>query len=126
MGSNIINTWMANKADEHRALALRDSEVLKAHVAMAKEANRDIWGKVSRSVIFFMLTATFCYMGIYVLHNYADFQEGLVPVEPGFFSKFFGYTKYKVVGSGWNMIFFQFFDIMQMVLGFFVIPSRKR
>jgi len=124
--SNVINTWMANKADEHRALTLRDDKILKAHVQMAKEANRDIYGKISRSIIFFMLTGTFCYMGLYVLHNYADFQEGLIPVKPGFFSKIFSYTEYKSVGSGWNIIFFQFFDIMQTVIGFFCVPSRKR
>jgi len=126
MGANVINTWMANKADEHRANMLKDADIVKAHIELAKENNKDLFTKISRSVIFFMLTGTFCYMGLFVLHNYADFQEGLIPVKPGLISKLFSHTEYKAVGSGWNIIFFQFFQIMEMVIGFFVVPSRRR
>lgn len=125
--SNVINTWMSNRAEEIRSNALKDQEIIKAQVELAKENNRDIIGKLNRSLIFVMLIGCWCYMGIYFMTHVEDFQSALIPRKSGIFGKLFGSTEYaKVDVGGWSILFYQWFEIMQMVVGFFCVPSRRR
>lgn len=127
IASNVINTWMANRAEEIRANTLKDHSIIQAQLQLAKEANRDFIGKVNRSLIFIMLIGCWCYMGVYFLHHAENFQEALIPRNSGVFGKLFGSTDYaKVKSGGWSILFYQWFEIMQMVVGFFCVPSRRR
>lgn len=127
IASNVINTWMANRAEEIRANTLKSQQIIQAQVELAKENNRDFIGKMSRSIIFIMLIGCWCYMGIYFLTHVDNFQEALIPRKSGLFGKVFGSSEYTSVKvGGWSILFYQWFEIMQTVVGFFCVPSRKR
>ena len=124
--SNLLNTWMANRADEVRGNSLKDQRIIQAHVQLAKESNRDRLGKVSRSIIFFMLIATWCYMGVWGIHNPDVEMDVLVNKKTGFLGRLFNRTEFDTVRITGSVLLMQWFEIMEMVVGFFVVPSRKR
>jgi len=127
LGVNVVNTLMANSAEEKKNNALRDAEVVHAHVELAKTVSNDPLTKIIRGTIFLMLVGTWCYMAIYGLYHPDMKFDVLVPKEnhwavSNLWSRG-GWQKISISGS---ILMFQWFQIMEMVVGFFVVPSRKR
>ena len=124
--SNVVNSWMHNSAEERRHNSGLDTDTLKAQVALAKEINRDVLGKISRMVIFIMICTTFCYITIYCLMNPTD-TTILVENTAGFFTKFKSHAKESAItvhNAGY--VFGKAFIIIEMVVGSYVVPSRRR
>jgi len=123
--SNIINTHMANRHEELKANTLQDAAIIKAHIELAKEANKDLLGKISRFIIFFMLVSCWCFIGIYGIMHPLDEMDIVVPVSKGLFH-LFDKPEFTVITISGSTLLWQWFQIMEMVIGFFVIPSKRR
>ena len=126
LASNVINSHMHNAAEERRHNSNLDDKTLKEQVKLAREINKDIIGKLNRSVIFILITVTFCYITIYSLMHPTE-TSILVENSAGFFTKFKSHAKESAVtvhNSGY--VFGKAFIIIEMVVGSFVVPSRRR
>ena len=126
--ANLVNNWMANQAEARRSAELRaiqDHQVIMAHANLAKENNKGFISQLTRGVIYIMITVAFCYMGYYGIHN-PDAHDVLVPVRHGFLSKLFDKADIVRVQINGSVLLYQWWELMQMILGAFVIPSRKR
>ena len=122
VGSNIVNHMLATKAETARHNNAQDAEILKARIELAKISDKDIWGKVTKSLIFFMIIATFCYLCVhYAFHPDIKYTV-LLPVEDCMWIPS-GWKKTELTGA---FMAYQMVEGMFMVLGFFCVPSRKR
>jgi len=124
--SNLVNNWMHNSAEKERNSRNIDSTIIEAQVQLAKELNRDFLGKLCRMIIFIMMTGTFCYITIYCMRNPLD-TTAMIENTPGFFGRFKNQAKETAVvvhSSGY--VFGKAFIIIEMVIGSYVVPSRRR
>lgn len=122
MVSNYINHSMQQKTERQQHDNAQDAEILKARIALAKENNKDIWGKVSRTAIFIMIIGTFCYLMIhYAMHPEIQY-EILVPGKEHFFNPS-GWKVFKLSGG---FLAWQCVELCFLVVGFFCVPSKRR
>jgi len=122
-----VNTWQHNNLEAEKVRAMSHKEDLRAHVDLAKIQATDKTGKIIRATVFIMLTATWCGIVLMCFENID--LKAIIPttVKHGFISRFF--TRPDVVGVELNFsayVIFLFSDMMQVILGSFVIPSRHR
>jgi len=120
-----VSQWLHNSAEERRANALRDEMVVKAHIELVKETNRDKIASLTRAVVYVAITATWCYMGIYGLSNIGLESTVLVPNDAGFFGRLFHHQSLKAVDIKGTTLYYQWWQIMEMIMGAFVMPGRK-
>ena len=125
---NLINSWMANSAEDKRNDRLRDAEAIKANVELIKITQKDWISKTSRALIFLMLTSAWCWMGISQVVSGEQMQEytALVPQSSGWLSRFFNQTELTTVKVTGPSFIYQWWQIMEMMMGAFVVPSHKR
>ena len=123
---NVINHWFENSSEERKNNALRDAEVLKAHVELAKINNGDWIFKASRGIVFGSITFTFCYITIYSMCH-PEQTSVLIDVDKGFLSQIFRQESkvVKEINSS-GFVFQKCFAIMEAVIGAFVMPSRRK
>ena len=125
--TNIVNGWIHNSAEKDRTNALRDAATTEAHIALAKEANGDKIGKVSRSVIFFMIIGTWCYIALYGLHHPDVIYNIVLPKGNNWtFGSMFSSSEWEIKKITGSVLLFQWFTLTEMILGFYVVPSRRR
>jgi len=125
IGSNIINHFFENSADERKTNALKDSEILKAHIVLAKITSKDLVARWNRAIIFSMITGTYCVITIYSM-VYPEETSVLIDVNSGFLSSVFRQKTQVVEAVNSSGIVFQkCFIIMEAVIGAFVVPSRR-
>ena len=125
--TNVVNTWMHNSAEERRTNALKDTEICEAHIALAKSVNSDKLAKVSRSVIFMAIIFTWCYMGIYGLHNPEMQYDIVLPKSNNWtITSLFSSSNFEIRKISGSVLMWQWFSLTEMILGFFVVPSRRR
>jgi len=125
IGSNVINHFFENTAEERKTNALKDSEILKAHIELAKITSSDKVARLNRALIFTMITGTYCIITIYSMIYPAE-TSVLIDVNGGMLSNFFrqpGQIVQEVNSSG--IVFQKCFIIMEAVIGAFVVPSRR-
>ena len=122
---NIATHWLENSAEERKYNAIRDAEQIKAHMELVKESNKHLISSISRAVIFTTLTATWCYMGIAGLAMQGMDSTVLIPSEAGFFAKLFNHQTLKPIDIKGTTLLYQWWQIMEMIMGAFVMPSRK-
>jgi len=123
--ANVINNWSANAAEERRTNALREKDAIEAHIRLAEIHNKDLTSKITRGIVFLMITGTFCYIGVWGIMNPEQSNDVLIPIEKGFFN-LFGRTEFKAVETEGFPLMFQFWTGMEMILGAYIIPSRRR
>ena len=125
ISSNIINHFFENSADERKTNALKDSQILKAHIVLAKITSKDHVARWNRALIFTMITGTYCVITIYSM-VYPEETSVLIDVNSGFLSSVF--RQKTQVGEAVNssgIVFQKCFIIMEAVIGAFVVPSRR-
>jgi len=127
VGVNVINGWMHNSAEEKRAHILRDAEVVQAHVELAKAVQSDKITKLVRSLIFMMIIGTWCYMAIYGLHNPTMEYDIILPKSTNWsVQSVFSSSDWQVKKISGSVLMWQWFSLVEMIMGFFVVPSRRR
>ena len=125
ISSNIINHFFENSADERKTNALKDSQILKAHIVLAKITSKDHVARWNRALIFSMITGTYCVITIYSM-VYPEETSVLIDVNSGFLSSVFRQKTQVVEAVNSSGIVFQkCFIIMEAVIGAFVVPSRR-
>jgi len=124
---NIVNGLMHNSAESARSNSLRDAETTSAHIELAKAVNSDKIGKISRSVIFMMIIATWCYIALYGLHNPDISYDIVLPKSTNWsFGSLFSSSEWQIRKINGSVLMWQWFTLTEMILGFFVVPSRRR
>ena len=121
---NVAAQWMQNSAEERRVNALRDAEATRAHVELVKETSRNVISSVSRAIIFCMLAGTWCYMGVAGIGSDIT-TTVLIPSEGGWFARMLSHQSLKPVEIKGTTLLYQWWQIMEMMMGAFVMPSRK-
>lgn len=124
--SNVINTYFENQKHRDDLLAIRDQGIADAQAAIAETASKDLIGKVNRSILFTMLVGTWCYMGIWCIHNLDLTITIPVDTRVGLFSRLVERPVQQTINVTVGMILIQWYEVMQMVIGFFCVPSRRR
>jgi hypothetical protein len=127
VGVNVVNGWMHNSAEERRNNALRDGEIVKAQIELAKTVSRDNVTKCIRGAIFLMIVTTWCYMAIYGLHNPNMEYDIILPKGNNWsIQSLFSSSDWSVRKISGSVLMWQWFSLVEMILGFFVVPSRRR
>lgn len=127
VGVNVVNGWIHNSAEERRNNALRDHEIVKAQIELSKAVGRDNFSKCIRGVIFLMIVSTWCYMAIYGLHNPNMEYDIILPKGNNWsVSSLFTSSEWQVRKISGSVLMWQWFSLVEMILGFFVVPSRRR
>lgn len=125
--ANLVNSWLSDGAEAKRNAihSHKDADWVNAQVELQKEINKDLFAKVTRAIIYVMVTATFCFITVYAMYNPTQ-TDVLVDVEGGIISKLFR-QKAQVVESVHisGVVFKDCLSVMIAVLGAFVTPSRK-
>jgi hypothetical protein len=125
--TNVVNGWIHNSAEERRTSALRDAETTQAHIALAKHANSDKIGKVSRSIIFLMIIGTWCYIALHGLHHPNAVYDIVLPKGSNWtFGSLFSSSEWEIKKITGSILMWQWFSLTEMILGFFCVPSRRR
>jgi len=127
--SNVINSWLANSAENTRLSHLREEKAIHAHVELAKVTANDWASKLTRGIIYMMLSGTFCYMGIYFMTqiNVESVGMALVGTKRGLLSGLFNQPTHTTKEVNIFLMFFEsWVNIIETCLSAFVIPSRKR
>ena len=122
---SMVQGWLENSAEERRSNALRDQEAIKAHVELAKETNRNVIMTCCRAFIYTCLTLTWCYMGIIGLQQEGLETSVLIPNDAGFFGKLFHHQDLRKIDIKGTTLLYQWWQIMEMIMGAFVMPSRR-
>jgi len=125
LAGSLVQGWLENSAEERRASALRDAETIKAHTELAKETNRNVIMICCRAVIYICLTVTWCYMGIIGLQQEGMETSVLIPNDAGFFGQLFHNQSLKKIDIKGTTLLYQWWQIMEMIMGAFVMPSRR-
>ena len=128
--TNLINSYLSNKEESQRIIAARDKHMFDAAVKQQAESAKDPFVKVTRRILFMMLTSTYCFLLIfYALNPQIEYDVIMPKVDTsgGILNWIFGPTKEFVVQrmTG-GLLLMSFIDLIFMVVGFYAIPSKKR
>ena len=104
---------------------MKDERMIKAHIQLTKETNKDHIASMTRAIIYVLITITWCYMGIYGLSQSGVESTVLVPNESGFFGKLFHYQNLRPIDIKGTTLLYQWWQIMEMIMGAFVMPNRR-
>jgi hypothetical protein len=130
LGSIIITNWLEQKRQDQLMLAARDSAMMQAILDNQIQQAKDPFVKVTRRILFLIITFTMCYLMIYYAHNPQITYDVIVPKGEnskwGFFSWVFGAEEWKVVQLTGGLMLSSFMDLCFMVVGFYAIPSKRR
>ena len=128
LGANLINHWL----EMHRATTLLNNkandELITALIKNQEMQASDPFVKVTRRVLFLMLTGTYCFLMCYYAFNPDIEYSILVPEESGggFFGLLFGSDSHSLHTLTGGLMLASFIDLVYMVVGFYAIPSKKR
>jgi len=129
LANNLVMGWLENQSEERKANAIRDKDILKAHVELVKETNKNHIASFSRAIIFILITLAWCWMGIagYMgLGGEGQIETtALVPQQTGLLSRLFNQTDLAPIEMKGAIPIYQWYQIMEMMMGAFVMPSRK-
>ena len=125
--SNVINNWMHNSNEERQSNTSLDADTLKARVELAKAQNKNLTSSLVRGFIFIILTSTWCYLAIYGIHNPEKTYDVLLPKGNNWsFGSLISSSQWEIKKLSASVLLFQWFQLMEMILGFYVVPSRRR
>jgi hypothetical protein len=130
IGSIIITNWLEQKRQDQLMLAARDSAITQAILDNQIKQASDPFVKVTRRILFLLITFTMCYLMIYYAHNPQIVYDVVIPkgegARFGFFSWIFGAEDWTVVKLTGGLMLSSFMDLCFMVVGFYAIPSKRR
>lgn len=130
IGSIIITNWLEQKRQDQLMLAARDSAMMQAILDNQIKQASDPFVKVTRRILFLLITFTMCYLMIYYAHNPQIVYDVVIPkgegARFGFFSWIFGAEDWTVVKLTGGLMLSSFMDLCFMVVGFYAIPSKRR
>jgi hypothetical protein len=128
LAANLINHWL----EMNRASTLlnnnAESETIKALISNQEKQASDPFVKVTRRILFLMITGTYCFlMTYYAFHPDIEYSI-LVPEKSsgGFFGLLFGSDSYSIKKLTGGLMLASFIDLVYMVVGFYAIPSKRR
>jgi len=124
--ANIVTSFFDNQRHKDDLIASRDDKILEAQTKIAQAANKDWLGKLSRTIIFIMLTGTYCYIAIQCLEMLDKNIVVPVDIRPGLLSRFVNKPVSTTIIISPGVILSQFQEIMSVILGFFAVPSKRR
>lgn len=127
LGVNVVNGYMHNLAEERRNNALRDKEIVKAQMELAKQVQSDKISKIIRGTIFLMIVSVWCYLAVHGAHNPNLEYDIVVPKGNNWtFGSLFSSSQWEIRKISGSVLMWQWFTLVEMILGFFVVPSRRR
>jgi hypothetical protein len=131
LGSIIITNWLEQKRQDQLMLAARDSAMMQAMLDNQIKQASDPFVKVTRRMLFLIITFTMCYLMVYYAHNPQIAYDVIVPKGDksnwSFFSWIFDSGEdWKIVKLTGGLMLSSFMDLCFMVVGFYAIPSKRR
>ena len=130
IGSIIITNWLEQKRQDQLMLAARDSAMTQAILDNQIKQASDPFVKVTRRILFLVITFTMCYLMIYYAHNPQIVYDVVIPTgggaRLGVISWMFGAEEWTVVKLTGGLMLSSFMDLCFMVVGFYAIPSKRR
>jgi len=124
--SSFINGWLANKREKQVFTGKMDEKRLDYQMKIIMATNKDIYVKVSRSIIFIGLVGTYCFAVTWSIIN-PDFHYDLVfPKSKGIFAFLFGAQDQTKLTLDGGMMVWKFTELIEVIVGFFAIPSKRR
>jgi len=127
---NFINSWIEQKRQDQLMLAVRDKALLDSLLENQLKQASDPFVKVTRRVLFMLITFTMCYLMIYYAHNPTITYDVIIPkgenTRWGFVSWIFGASDWTVVKLTGGLLLSSFMDLCFMVVGFYAVPSKRR
>lgn len=122
----LLNTWVQGKIEKQQMEAAREEKILNTWAKSQIAITKDRQSKTTRRWVFWMLTATYCFVFVW----FTIFPETTIITlgghSSGWITSIFGggiekpytVTGGHIVVAGLELIF--------MVVGFFALPSRRR
>lgn len=128
LGANLINAWIEQRMVDRQLMAARDDKIMQMIADSQKETRSDPFVKMTRRILFMLLTITYCYLMVFYALNPQITYDIIKPANPtgGILSWFFGDTQWVTFKLTGGLLLASFVDLMFMVIGFYAIPSNKR
>lgn len=128
LGANVLNSWLDEKR-EAKLLLKGDAELLKLLAEQQQRQSNDPFVKVTRRILFTMLTGTYCFLMVWYALN-PDIQYTIIkPTNTsnvGFLGFLFGSDSYETITLTGGLMLASFIDLLFMVVGFYSLPSKRR
>ena len=132
LGVNVVNQFLAAKREERQMLHAKDAQQLKAHQDFVNQQAKDPFVKVTRRLLFIMLTGTYCFLLVYyALRPDIEYQV-LVPLangESSIISWLLGSRArpdMEPITLSGGLLLWQFQHVIQLIIGFYCVPSKAR
>lgn len=127
---NIVNHWLEGKRQNQLLLAAKDDKFLQAMIENQAKTSHDPFVKVTRRILFLMLTTTLCYLMIFYASNPDIKYNVLIPSNEGttggILAWFIGTNDWTLVEMTGGLLLKSFMDLCFMIVGFYAVPSKLR
>lgn len=122
----LLNTWVQGKIEKQQMEAAREEKILNTWAKSQIAITKDRQSKTTRRWVFWMLTATYCFVFVW----FTIFPETTIITlgghSSGWITSIFGGGTDKLVTVTGGHIVVAGLELIFMVVGFFALPSRRR
>ena len=120
------NTWLQGRIEKQQMEAAREEKILNTWTRSQTAISKDKQSKTTRRWVFWMLTATYCFVFIW----FTIFPETHIITigghSSGWITSIFGGGTDKLITITGGHVVVAGLELIFMVVGFFAMPSRRR
>lgn len=122
----LFNTWVQGRIEKQQMEAAREEKILNTWARSQTAIAKDKQSKTTRRWVFWMLTATYCFVFIwFTLYP----ETSIITIgghSPGWLGGIFGGGTDKLITITGGHVVVAGLELIFMVVGFFAMPSRRR
>ena len=124
--TNVVNSWFHHSEKKAERKYLKDQELVEKHVELQKLTLSNPIANITRSITSLMIFGSFCYIGIYAMHNPGE-TDILIPLKQGFFSRLWTQPESIVkAGRTPGVLFQTWYEVVICFASMYALPSRRR
>jgi hypothetical protein len=122
----LFNTWVQGRIEKQQMEAAREEKILDTWAKSQIAITKDRQSKTTRRWVFWMLTATYCFVFVW----FTNFPETTIITlgghSSGWITNIFGGATDALVTVTGGHVVVAGLELIFMVVGFFALPSRRR
>ena len=124
--TTVVNGWFHGADKRADREALQGKETREAHLELARLNLSNPIANITRSICALMIFGSFCYIGLYAMHNPTE-TDVLIPLRHGFFSRLVSQPESVVVeGRTPGVLFQTWYEVVICFASMYALPSRRR
>ena len=123
---NVVNGWFHHADKKAERKYLQDKDLMRAHIELAELHSSNPISNITRAVCALMIFGSFCYIGLYAMHNPTE-TDILIPLRHGFIGRLFNQPEAMVVeGRTPGVLFQTWYEVVICFASMYALPSRRR